>query len=216
MKPSPLNLLLALAKNPAKKTTIQLAGEIGVSQQTVSRWLLQLQRDGMVEKTPAGYRLTNQALKTLAKLSEAAEETKNRIEIQGTAVEGLKDGAYYMSLEGYRKQIKKKLGFMPYPGTLNLKISGKTDLENSEKLHSMPAGIKIAGFKDNKLKRFFGGAKCFKAKINDSVEGAVIIPDRTHHNITIIEIIAPVFLRKTLNLKNDSTAKITVFENETN
>ena len=210
MKPTPLNLLLNLAKNPSKKTTTALAEEIGVSQQTVSRWLKQLENEGMVEKTPSGYRLTNHALKTLSKLSEAAGETKKRLEIQGTLFEGFREGGYYMSLEGYRTQIRKKLGFTPYPGTLNLRIRGKTDLENNEKLHSLE-GIKISGFKDAKTKRAFGGAKCFKARINDSEDGAVIIPDRTHHDASVMEVIAPVFLRKSLALKNGASVIVLIY-----
>ena len=210
MKPNPLNLMLNLAKNKGKKTTGQLAQEVGVSQQTVSRWLLQLQHEGMIEKAPAGHRLTNSALKILAGLGEAITTTKNRLEIHGAVVEGMHDGAHYMSLKGYKKQIKAKLGFTPYPGTLNLKITGKTDLENSEKLHSTP-GIKISGFRDTKAKRFYGGAKCFKASINGSEEGAVIIPDRTHHDVSVMEVIAPAFLRKSLALKNGATVRVLIY-----
>ena len=213
MKPNPLNLLLNLARSSGRKTTTQLSAEVGVSQQTVSRWLAQLQKEGMVEKTPVGYRLTNQAMKNLGDISDAVKEVKNRIEIRGAVVEGMRDGAYYMGLEGYKKQIRSKLGFEPYPGTLNLKISGKTDLENNSKLTAL-TGMKIAGFTDPKAKRFYGGAKCFKAKINGSVEGAVIIPDRTHHDVSVVEVIAPVFLRKALSLKNNSmvTLKINLVE----
>src|SRR3989338_7952696 len=115
MKPNTLNLMLNLAKNKGKKTTAQLAQELGVSQQTASRWILQLQHEGMVEKTGAGYRLTNNALETLAGIGESVTNTKNRLEIHGAVVEGMRDGAYYMGLEGYKRQIKAKLGFTPYP-----------------------------------------------------------------------------------------------------
>ncbi len=208
MKPTPLNLLLNLAQNSTKKTTIQIASEIGVSQQTASRWISQLQNEGMVEKTPGGYRLTGEAAKALAKLKTAAETAAKTTEIQGAVIKGLGDGAYYMSLNGYKKQIERKLGFTPYPGTLNLRVTGKMDLENNEKLHATQ-GIKIDGF--NHEGRFLGGAKCFKAKINGKVEGAAIIPDRTHHDYNTLEVIAPVFLRRALKLKDNSTVKITLF-----
>ena len=213
MKPTPLNLLLNIAQNPGKKTTIQLAAELGVSQQTASRWLSQLQKEGMVEKTQAEYRLTQEANKTMATLKNATEkaaEAAEKTEIQGTVVKGLGEGAYYMSLDGYKKQIEKKLGFTPYPGTLNLRVTGKTDLENNRKLQAAE-GVKINGFKSQG--RFFGGAKCFKAKIigrGEKANGAVIIPDRTHHDSATLEVIAPVFLRKKLGLKERAMVKVTV------
>lgn len=214
MKPNPLNLLLNLAQKQGKKTTVQLSAEIGVSQQTVSRWLAQLQEDGLVEKTKAGFRMTNKAFETLTKLSTAAEQAKKRLEIHGIVVEGMKDGAFYLSLEGYKKQVRQKLGFDPFPGTLNLRLTTKTDLENNEKLQKQ-GGIKISGFKEAKQKRFYGGARLYKTKINDSAEGAVIIPDRTHHDHATIEVIAPAFLRKTLRLKNGSAVRLSVLlENE--
>ena len=68
--------------------------------------------------------------------------------------------------------------------------------------------MKISGFKSQC--RFFGGATCFKAKINGKVEGAVIIPDRTHHDAATLEVIAPAYLRKALNLKNASPVCVTI------
>ncbi len=212
MKPTPLNLLLNLAQNAGRKTTTQLAAELGVSQQTASRWVSQLREEGMVEKTRAGYRLTPDATKVIAKLKTAAEKASSqseKTEIQGSVVKGLGEGAYYMSLNGYKKQIEKKLGFTPYAGTLNLRVTGKTDLENNRKLQASP-GVKIIGFKSQG--RFFGGATCFKAKITGKggkADGAVIVPDRTHHDAAILEIIAPEFLRKKLKLKNGQDIRIT-------
>ncbi len=207
VKPSPLNLMLNLAQSEGRKTTAQLALEVGVSQQTVSRWLLQLQKEGLAEKTPSGYRLTNEALKNISGLKAAAEKAERLIVIEGTAAKGLGDGAYYMSLAGYADQIKSKLGFTPYPGTLNLRINGKTDLENAQKLRAAK-GTRIDGFTLGG--RFLGGAKCFKAKINGKAQGAVIIPDRTHHDSTTLEIIAPSFLKKKLGLKDGATAKVLI------
>lgn len=220
MKPTPLNLMLNLAaKKTPKKTTTQLAKEIGVSQQTISRWLKQMQSDGLVEKTPSGVRLTNAAVQMLKKMNEAtgaqAHDASGRVvEIHGIVTEGLKDGAYYMSLDGYKRQIRQKLGFNAYPGTLNLRVAGKTDLENNQKLQKAK-GIEIEGFKDERQHRVYGGASCFKAKINDTAQGAVLIPKRTHHDAHTLEIISPEFLRMALGLKNGSHAKITVLlENE--
>ena len=42
--------------------------------------------------------------------------------LKGTIIKGLGEGAYFMSMGHYKKEIKKKLGFDAYPGTLNIKI----------------------------------------------------------------------------------------------
>ncbi|MFH1056747.1 MAG: DUF120 domain-containing protein [Candidatus Micrarchaeota archaeon] len=205
MKPTPLNLLLNLARNPGKKTTAQLAAELGVAQQTASRWLAELKKEGMVEKTPSGLRLTQDAWNTLKQFQNP---TPTKTEIFGIAVQGLGEGAYYLSLPGYRNQIKQKLGLDPYLGTLNLRLDSQTDLQNRDKLATLQS-IQITGFKDEKTNRFYGGAKCYPCTAN-GIQAAIIIPDRTHHSPNILEIISPVHLRTKLKLKNGSNIKITV------
>lgn len=160
----------------------------------------------MAEKTTGGYRLTNEALKGLSGLKTAVEKAVRRVTIEGRVIKGLGDGAYYMALPGYSKQIKRKLGFVPFPGTLNLRVNEKTDLENTAKLRHF-LGVKINAFKTQG--RFFGGATCFKILINGRVKGAAILPDRTHHDANTLEIIAPEFLRKKLKLKNGQGIRIT-------
>jgi len=57
--------------------------------------------------------------------------------------------------------------------------------------------------------RSFGGVRCFLATIN-SVEGAVVLIGRTHHDDSVIELIAPIHLRSRLNLKDGSKVKVIV------
>ena len=42
--------------------------------------------------------------------------------MEGIVTSGLGEGYFFMSMEHYKKEIKEKLGFEAYPGTLNLKI----------------------------------------------------------------------------------------------
>ena len=68
-------------------------------------------------------------------------------------VRGLGEGTYFMSMQHYQKEIKKRLGFKAYPGTLNLKIDAKkVSLLNNFKQ------IKINGFKQKN--KTYGGADC--------------------------------------------------------
>ena len=118
---------------------------------------------------------------------------------EGTIARGLGEGAFFMSMEHYQKEIKKKLGFVPYPGTLNLKVGKK-----QKNLLKKCSQIKINGFK--KKNKTFGGADCFKAKIK-SIYGSIIIPHLTKHKDTI-EFIAPVHIKSELKLKDGDKIKI--------
>ena len=109
------------------------------------------------------------------------------IVLEGIVTSGLGEGYLFMSMEHYKKEIKNKLGFDAYPGTLNLKI--KEDQFISLKKFNP---IKIKGCKKNN--EVFGGISCYKAKINN-INGALIIPDINKHKKDIIEFIAPFNLK---------------------
>ena len=51
---------------------------------------------------------------------------ENKIrKIEGNIASGLGEGALFLSMPHYRNGIKKKLGFRPFEGTLNIRISSK-------------------------------------------------------------------------------------------
>lgn len=120
--------------------------------------------------------------------------------IVGIVTAGLGEGTFFMSMDHYKKEIKKKLGFDAYPGTLNLKVE-YGQLYPFKKINP----IKIMGFKKNN--KIFGGAICYKAKIDD-IDGAIIIPDITKHKNDIIEFIAPINLKSGLDIKDGDKIKI--------
>ena len=120
--------------------------------------------------------------------------------IEGTVTGGFGEGAVFMSVGHYKNEIKKKLGFDAYPGTLNLKVSkSQPDLLKSANQ------IKIEGFISKGRK--FGGAACYKAKIRN-INGAVIVPEITKQEKGIIEFIAPFHLKSKLKLKDGDKIKI--------
>ena len=112
---------------------------------------------------------------------------------------GLGEGAFFMSMQHYKDEIRKKLGFDAYPGTLNLKVDEK-ELRSVNNIKP----IRIEGYKSGSKK--FGGASCFKAKIKN-VNGAIITPDLTKHK-GIIEFIAPIHLKSNLKLKDRDKIKV--------
>ncbi len=119
----------------------------------------------------------------------------------GCIIRGLGEGTYFMSMQHYRDEFKKKLGFNAYPGTLNLKITKKEFESLKNKLN-----IKIGGFKlKNKI---FGAVNCCKAKIKN-INGAIIIPELTKHK-NIIEFIAPVHMKSGLKLKDGDKVRVEI------
>ena len=122
------------------------------------------------------------------------------------------EGAYYMSLNGYKKQFKEKLGYEPYPGTLNIKLNSMLFVEAKKEMLKYPA-IKIEGFSDQS--RTFGWVKCYPAYINDSrnINSSILILERTHYDDTIIELIAPFSIKEQFSLKNGDYVKLKVDTN---
>jgi len=117
---------------------------------------------------------------------------------EGTVVSGLGKSAVFVAIDYYKSQIKEKLGFAPYHGTLNL----ITNKNNAAILEKIPK-IRIESFK--KDGRDYGGADCYNIKIR-GIDGAIIVPDLTEHE-DIIEIIAPVNLKSALNIKDGDKVK---------
>ncbi len=112
-----------------------------------------------------------------------------------------------MSQQGYLRQFHEKLGFKPYPGTLNLKLIGSYISER--KLLDRSTPITMEGFKC--YDRSFGAVKCYRASLNDSELCVVITALRTHYGEETLEIIAPHDLRERLKLKDGDTVTVRVF-----
>ena len=207
---------LGAGMRTVKVSTEYLAEKMGASQQTASRQLISLEKRGLIKRTitPQGCltKITDSGMAELKKLYsnlhmifEAAYPPS--ITLEGILFSGLGEGAYYVTKEGYRKQFMEKLGFDPYPGTLNLKLTTEYDVKTMSELEIYPA-IEIQGFKNES--RSFGSVKCYPAIINNKVKGAVVYALRSHYNTSVLEIIAPVFLRGRLKLKDGNKVKVEI------
>ena len=203
-------------KRTAKISTEYLAEKLGTSQQTASRYLIELERKGWIKRNithdgclikidSAGTAELQKLLSNLRFLMEAAYPPS--VTLEGTVFTGLGEGAYYIGKEHYRKQFTEKLGFEPYPGTLNLKLSSDYDIKARTELEAYPA-IEVEGFKNED--RTFGLVKCYPVLIDNKVKGALITALRSHYDVSVLEIIAPVCLRKQLNLKDGNKVKVEV------
>jgi riboflavin kinase len=207
---------LGASSRTVKVSTEYLAEKVGSSQQTASRHLITLEKMGWIIRTitPEGCltKITSEGVAELKKLYSELRlifesEYPPSITLEGVLFSGLGEGAYYVKKEGYRKQFMEKLGFDPYPGTLNIKLTTDYDLKVLSELETYPAVV-LEGFKDEF--RTFGPVKCYTAIINNKAKGAVIYAMRRHYGSSVLEIVAPSYLRRQLNLKDGNKIKIEI------
>jgi len=181
----------------------ELARRLGISQQSASGKILDLVKDELLTRrmgtrkqalqlTPKAVAMLRKEHTDYLKLFEGTE----RISISGQVTGGFGEGGYYVGLAHYQDQFRQKLGIRPYPGTLNLRLSGP-DIAKLDILKGQP-GISLDGF--TQTGRTFGTGKCFRTRLGNN-ECAVVIPNRSHHS-DMIEIICEKHLRKALGLKD--------------
>ena len=196
-------------------TTSSLGKNIKKSQQAASKHLLELENKNFIERIISGrkisVKITPKGYSELVKLSNVLQKnltsSPSHVLLKGTLVSGLGEGAYYMSLEGYSKQFKTKIGYIPFPGTFNVKLGKKEYTEAISQFEEME-GIHIDGYSDGK--RTYGWVKCFKAKLNSTFDCLLIRLERSHHDTSIIELISKNSLRKTAKLSDNSKVTITI------
>ena len=204
--------LMNATRRVLKISSKELAEKIGQSVQTAARKLKELEEEGLIERTltkdgqfivitDKGKRLLYKEYLDYKSIFEGDET----VTIRGKVFSGMGEGRYYVSLEGYRRQFVEKLGFDPYPGTLNLKIP-KEQLYFRRRLDE-EEGILIEGF--STPDRTFGEVKAFKCRVG-GIDGAIVMPKRTHYPEDVLEVIAPVKLRDALKLKDGDYVEVEV------
>ena len=204
--------LLGATKYKIEISSFELAKQMKISQQTASRYLLELDKMGLITRE---FGIKKQLISISSGGEDALQQEysqykqifdlTDRIILTGKVVSGLGEGRYYTEQKGYVQQFKEKLGFTPYPGTFNIEI----DLIERNKLRLLKDGksIDIEEFKTND--RTFGKVRCYIAKINDA-KGAIVLPMRSHYS-NILEFVSSDNLRNKLKLEDDDEVKITIY-----
>ena len=196
-------------------TTSSLGKSLKKSQQAASIYLLELENNGFIERLMEGrkmsVKITHKGYSELVKLnsvlSSSLGKSTNDMELKGSVISGFGEGAYYMSLKGYTKQFKTKINYIPFPGTLNIKLNQQHDSQAVQQLADLE-GIMIDPFSDGK--RTYGWVKCFHAKLNNSINCELIRLERTHHDNSVIELISKTNLRKAASLKTGSKVRVKI------
>jgi riboflavin kinase len=205
--------LMGGCKGPVFVSSQKIGEVLKTSPQTASRRLKGLESQGLITRTitPDGQDIfvTKTGEEELRREYQEycrifADHRKSYV-ITGSVISGLGEGKYYMSLEPYRQQFNMHLGFEPYPGTLNIRISASS-LPVRKKIDALD-WIRIKGFSADG--RTFGDAKCLQCRI-DNVSCAIVVPGRSHYPEDIIEVIAPVALRRRLGVEDSDSVAVEV------
>jgi riboflavin kinase len=200
-------------KGPVFVSSQTIGEMLAISQQTASRRLKGLEMRGFITRTiiPDGQHVTltgageAELRKEFLEYSRIFSDHNSGYILNGTVVSGIGEGKYYMSLAPYREQFKTHLGFEPYPGTLNIRLSSSS-IPVRKKIDALD-WIRIRGFSTDG--RTFGDAKCLPCRIG-AISCGIVQPGRTHYPEDIIEVIAPVALRRKLGVEDTDTVTVEV------
>ena len=201
--------LLGAVHNKIELSSHELAHQLMTSQQTASRYLLELDSLEMITRELG---VKKQLIQITSRGSDALENEylsykqifnlTNKVVFKGKLISGMGEGKYYTKQKGYADQFKKHFGFIAYPGTFNVEI--KYIERNKIRLLRNYGGIEIDEF--SAQNRTFGGVVCFKATINGK-KGAIVLPKRSHY-ASVLECISPYNLRETLRLHDGDIVEV--------
>lgn len=202
-------------------TTSELGSQVGISQQTTSRKLVEMenrnlivrkysQRGNSIRITPEGVSNLEQLFKDLWMiLTSSGKEVSEKIVLHGKVITGMAEGAFYMGKQAYRDQFSMILGYTPFPGTLNLQILDDQTLSNFEKLLRLPAKF-ISGFKEDD--RVYGKVFVWPSLLiinGKKIPSAIVRPDRTHHS-NQIELISEKNIKNTYGVQDGDELEVII------
>lgn len=211
--------LIGALDGETKLSCADLAGRLDASTQTASRRLQRLEDGGHVTRDIVSdgqwVRITDRGAQRLQAEYAAYRRIFERdavLELTGTVTSGMGEGRHYITLDGYMRQFREKLGYEPFAGTLNVDLD-EGSIRSRAQLSAIEP-ITIDGWESDE--RTYGPAYCYPATVRRGEEryqeAHVIAPERTHHGDDHLEVIAPDRLRDVLDLSDETEVTIAVAE----
>ena len=210
--------------SPVEVTTDELADRLDDSRETVRRSLRRLGDAGcLVRRDDDGgseegrrLRVTHDGRTALAR--EYVDYYRlfgsaRPLRLAGDVTEGVGEASEFVSLPGYVEQFRDRLGYEPFHGTLNVVVDDESEADS----HRLAArdGVRIDGWEADG--RTYGGVTCYPARV-ETADGReydpahVLVPDRTHHDASELEVLAPDRLRDELDLGDGDGVTVLVPE----
>ena len=129
-----------------------------------------------------------------------------QLAVSGRVFSGLGEGKYYVGHPEYQKRFEQCLGYVPYPGTLNVRLGDGSQIQGLKRLRSM-RGVELQSFTLNG--ETFCSVKCFDGELRGERVSLLLI-EATHYNETVAELISPTYLRDRLGLEDGDDVSFTI------
>jgi CTP-dependent riboflavin kinase len=128
----------------------------------------------------------------------------NKLLLNGKIVSGLKQGAFFTQLDWFQEQCLEKLGYTPYPGTLNIEIS----VEDIPEAAVIEQKAEIEFIPPDST---FCSGRAYPVDI-EGIRAAIIMPaeEARVHGKNIIEVISEVKLKDALELDDGDSVELTL------
>jgi CTP-dependent riboflavin kinase len=129
--------------------------------------------------------------------------------LKGKVVSGAREAAFFTQLDWVQVQCQEKLGFKPYPGTLNLEI-------DEESLSVLDVLKREKGITLIPPDPQYCVARALPLMVG-SICGAIIIPseDVNIHRKNIVEVMAPVRLKDALGITDGDSLVLVIHRHPT-
>ena len=117
-----------------------------------------------------------------------------KLTVTGKIISGEQKGAFFTQLDWVQNQCQEKLGFKPFPGTLNIEIPAEI-IPHIEELIKKNA-LELASPDSN-----FCSGHVYPVNIM-GVGGAIVAPaeDVRVHDNNVLELIAPICLKEAMDV----------------
>ena len=125
----------------------------------------------------------------------------SKAKLFGRVISGKGEGRKYLEISWVKKQITEKLGFAPFPGTLNLQLNSES-ISIRKKLNERTT-IGVCHSKG------YCVGLLFKASIA-GLSCGVVVPQVENYRENLLEIVASINLRQDLRLHDGDSVEIDV------
>jgi len=138
--------------------------------------------------------------------------TEDALELTGAVTDGKGEGKYFIALEGYAEQFESKLGYTPFPGTLNLDLTSASTERRTRLDDRNPTCIEA--WEDGEST--YGAVACYPARLIGAANtpAHVLVPKRTDHDLDQLEIVSPVKLREAYDLDDGDQLTVRIGDHQ--
>ncbi|MFU8857390.1 MAG: HAD-IA family hydrolase [Deferrisomatales bacterium] len=117
--------------------------------------------------------------------------------LRGTVQTGRREAAGFLTVPWVAERLRGRYGFVPYPGTLNLRIETPEDQDRWEALRDGPGWWILLPEAVE-----FCDAACLPVLVQGKARGVIVVPDVPGYPRDLVEVVAPENLRERLGLRD--------------